>query len=85
MDNTNPEFKYAELKIHTIQPINDTHMLYIAWVNGDEAVVDLGEEASEPKVIDWGYGVEWGDGVDIGSDSLRHLADEKNAIIHRKI
>ena len=58
--------------------------LHLVWSDGTKAVIDLAEtvakdpyaalrdsdEFATAKITDWGHGVEWRCGVDLGADSL---------------
>lgn len=60
------------------------YSLDLTWSDGTRATVDLSETVTSPPfkalsnvelfgrvaVEDWGHGVEWPDGTDIGADSL---------------
>ena len=63
---------------------HDGQRFHLVWSDGTKAVIDLTEtlakhpyaalrdsdEFATAKITDWGHGVEWRCGVDLGADSL---------------
>ena len=36
------------------------------------------------KLAEWGTGLEWDCDADIGSDLIRHMADQQDSVLHRE-
>ncbi len=99
MDEQHPMAHYIALRINEVSAILKTTKLYIAWKNGEEAVVDFSDLISSNKHFkplsnqkkfhavehaSWGSCIEWECGIAMGSDQLRHMADEQDSVLHRQ-
>ena len=84
MDDKNPEFRFTGSRMKIAKPIEKTTKVYVVWTSGEEAVVEMNENLSGLRLATWGSTLEWGDEIDIGSDTLRQMAEEQNAVIHRR-
>ena len=96
---SHPTDKYTEFTIQMASPIPGTQKIYVIWVNGEEAVVDISKiiennkwfkplqdstEFQTAKIADWGSGVEWQCEAGIGSDEVRWMADKQKSVLRKK-
>lgn len=94
-----PTDKYIHHTIQFVSPITGTHKVYVIWTNDEEAVIDISEiiytnkhfkplsssaEFEKAESVAWGTGIEWDCGASIGSDHLRHMADQQGSVLHKK-
>ena len=94
-----PAMEYTGLRLTQVAPILGTKKLYVVWKNAEEAVIDFSKTISENKwfaplnnpaefqtvkLAEWGTGLEWDCDADIGSDLIRHMADQQDSVLHRE-
>ena len=92
--------KYHYWSVTSVAPILGTAMMYLEWNSGERAVLDFGkltqvskqfQPLSQPaefenvSIIGYGGGIEWRCGAGLGSDQLRHMADEQNAVFRARL
>ena len=97
---SHPIARYTGLKMSTLSHISGTQKYFVTWTSGDQAVLDFArliatdkhldplldlEEFGSAKIGGWGSAIDWDCGVGMGSDQLRHMADEQNSVFRPRL
>jgi hypothetical protein len=85
-------------QIAAVRPAAEPFTLEVTWGDGASATLDLCDlvhtyahfgPIRDPAafrrvtVKDWGWALDWGDEIDIGTDQLRRLAREQAKVLDR--